>query len=124
MESAESRRSSGADTTGESSRRITVRRRPLARSRDAAARRTARRFATVTATITTNEPAVVRPWSTPARDHHLRGRSAECVLILVAPRAWPTFDDIAELFAGGPDLDWTVDRERIDQQLRTGLGDE
>jgi len=36
----------------------------------------------------------------------------------VIPRAWRTWDDVADLFTGTPDDDWLDDRARIDQELR------
>ena len=39
-------------------------------------------------------------------------------LVPVEPNAWRTFDDIAELFAGPPDTEWTSDRELLDTSLR------
>jgi prevent-host-death family protein len=37
-------------------------------------------------------------------------------LVSVAPRAWRTWNDVAELFAGPTDGDWEHDREQIDQE--------
>ena len=39
-------------------------------------------------------------------------------LVPVRPRAWRTYEEVAELFAGRPDHDWQADRDRIGQQLR------
>jgi prevent-host-death family protein len=39
-------------------------------------------------------------------------------LVPVRPRAWRTYDEVADLFAGRPDPDWDADRDRIGQQLR------
>ena len=39
-------------------------------------------------------------------------------LVPIRPRAWRTYDEIADLFAGHPDPDWETDRDRINQELR------
>jgi prevent-host-death family protein len=39
-------------------------------------------------------------------------------LVPIRPRAWRSYDEIADLFAGRPDPDWAKDRELIDQTLR------
>jgi prevent-host-death family protein len=44
-------------------------------------------------------------------------------LVPLAPRAWQTFDEIADVFGGDADPEWDVDRDRIDQRLATDLGD-
>ena len=44
-------------------------------------------------------------------------------LVPVAPRAWRTYDEVADLFAGRPDPDWPADRDRIGQQLRDPWAD-
>jgi prevent-host-death family protein len=44
------------------------------------------------------------------------GRPA-AVLGPVSPRAWRRWDDVAEIFAGPGDPDWTSDRELVDDSL-------
>lgn len=44
-------------------------------------------------------------------------------LVPIRPRAWRTYDEIADLFAGRPDPDWETDRDRIDQALRDPWAD-
>lgn len=39
-------------------------------------------------------------------------------LVAIAPRAWRTYADIADVFHGPADPDWAADRDRIDQGLR------
>ena len=39
-------------------------------------------------------------------------------LVSIAPRAWRTFAEIADLFRGPADPEWENDRDRIDQQVR------
>lgn len=39
-------------------------------------------------------------------------------LVPIRPRAWRTYDEIADLFAGRADPDWETDRDRIDHALR------
>ena len=39
-------------------------------------------------------------------------------LVPIRPRAWRTYGEIADLFAGRADPDWEADRDRIDQGLR------
>jgi prevent-host-death family protein len=39
-------------------------------------------------------------------------------MVAVAPRAWRSFADIAELFSGRADPGWAADRDRIDQDGR------
>lgn len=39
-------------------------------------------------------------------------------LVPIRPRAWRTYDEIADLFSGRPDPDWEADRDRLDQVLR------
>ena len=39
-------------------------------------------------------------------------------LVPVAPRAWRTYAEVADLFHGPADPDWESDRDQIDQQLR------
>ena len=43
-------------------------------------------------------------------------------LVAIRPRAWRTYAEIADLFAGGPDQDWEADRDRIDGALRDPWG--
>ncbi len=38
-------------------------------------------------------------------------------LVPAAPTRWRRWDDIADLFAGQPDLDWERDRDLIDQSV-------
>ena len=45
-------------------------------------------------------------------------------LVPIRPRAWRTYREIAELFAGRSDPDWETDRERVDQVLRDPWADE
>lgn len=44
-------------------------------------------------------------------------------LVPIRPRAWRTYDEIADLFTGHPDPDWQTDRDRIDQALRDPWAD-
>ena len=44
-------------------------------------------------------------------------------LVPIRPRAWRTYDEIADLFSGRPDPDWETDRDRIDQALRDPWAD-
>jgi prevent-host-death family protein len=44
-------------------------------------------------------------------------------LVPIRPRAWRTYGEIAELFAGRPDPDWETDRDRVDQVLREPWAD-
>ncbi|MGH3277526.1 MAG: type II toxin-antitoxin system Phd/YefM family antitoxin [Trebonia sp.] len=44
-------------------------------------------------------------------------------LVPIRPRAWRTYDEIADLFAGRPDPDWETDRDLIDQTLRDPWAD-
>jgi prevent-host-death family protein len=44
-------------------------------------------------------------------------------LVPVVPRAWRTFHEFADVFSDDADADWDADRDRIDQRLRTDLGD-
>jgi prevent-host-death family protein len=39
-------------------------------------------------------------------------------LVAVAPQAWRSYADVAELFGGRPDPAWEADRARVDQALR------
>jgi prevent-host-death family protein len=39
-------------------------------------------------------------------------------LVPIRPRAWRTYAEIADLFAGRPDPAWEADRDRIDQEMR------
>ena len=39
-------------------------------------------------------------------------------LVPIRPRAWRTYAEIADLFAGRPDLAWKTDRDLVDQELR------
>src|ERR1700754_4417308 len=39
-------------------------------------------------------------------------------LVPIRPRAWRTYDEIADLFGTRPDPDWETDRDRIDQAVR------
>ncbi|GAB2678207.1 type II toxin-antitoxin system Phd/YefM family antitoxin [Nocardia goodfellowii] len=39
-------------------------------------------------------------------------------LVPVAPKTWRRFDEVADLWSGKPDPDWTADRDLIDQSLR------
>lgn len=39
-------------------------------------------------------------------------------LVPVAPRAWRSYDDVAEVFHGPADPEWDSDRDLIDQRLR------
>ena len=39
-------------------------------------------------------------------------------IVPVAPQAWRSFAEIAELFSGRPDPDWVTDRDRVDRQAR------
>ncbi|MQA63944.1 MAG: type II toxin-antitoxin system prevent-host-death family antitoxin [Actinophytocola sp.] len=45
-------------------------------------------------------------------------------LVPIAPQAWRTYDDIADVLQGEPDSDWETDRELIDQRLRDPWTDE
>ena len=36
----------------------------------------------------------------------------------IQPHRWRTWNDIVEVFAGPADVEWTTDRQRIDQSLR------
>jgi prevent-host-death family protein len=38
-------------------------------------------------------------------------------LVPVAPRTWRHMDEVAELFDGPADPDWSVDRDRVDASL-------
>jgi prevent-host-death family protein len=38
-------------------------------------------------------------------------------LIPIAPRAWRSWDDVVDLFAGPPDDAWEQDRQEIDQEI-------
>ena len=38
-------------------------------------------------------------------------------LVPIGPKAWRSYDDVAEVFAAGEDPDWSRDRNRIDQHL-------
>ncbi|MGL5858766.1 MAG: type II toxin-antitoxin system Phd/YefM family antitoxin [Angustibacter sp.] len=44
------------------------------------------------------------------------GRPA-AVLGPISSRSWRTWDEVADVFQGGPDLDWQDDRRRIDGDL-------
>jgi prevent-host-death family protein len=44
-------------------------------------------------------------------------------LVPVRPRAWRSYEDIADLFVGRPDPDWSTDRDRVDQALRDPWAD-
>ena len=44
-------------------------------------------------------------------------------LVPIQPRAWRTYDEIADLFRGRPDPDWETDRDLIDQALRDPWGE-
>lgn len=44
-------------------------------------------------------------------------------LVPMVPSAWRTFDEVADVFGGDADAEWDADRDQIDQQLRTDLGD-
>lgn len=39
-------------------------------------------------------------------------------LVAAVPRAWRSWNDVAELFAGPADLDWSADRDRIAHDVR------
>ena len=39
-------------------------------------------------------------------------------LVPVSPRAWRTWDDVADLFDGPADPQWVSDRQRLDDDLR------
>jgi prevent-host-death family protein len=39
-------------------------------------------------------------------------------LVPIAPRAWRTYAEVADLFRGPADPDWQSDRNQLDQQLR------
>lgn len=39
-------------------------------------------------------------------------------LVPIAPRAWRTYDEVADLFRGPADPDWESDRDQLDQHLR------
>jgi prevent-host-death family protein len=39
-------------------------------------------------------------------------------LVPIAPRAWRTYAEVADLFRGPADPDWERDRDQLDQQLR------
>jgi prevent-host-death family protein len=39
-------------------------------------------------------------------------------LVAVAPRAWRSWDDVANLFTGPADEGWEQDRRLIDQEIR------
>ena len=44
-------------------------------------------------------------------------------LVPVRPRAWRTYEEIADLFTGRPDPDWHADRDRVEQELRDPWAD-
>jgi prevent-host-death family protein len=44
-------------------------------------------------------------------------------LVPVRPRAWRTYDEIADLFTGRPDPGWQADRDSVDQLLRDPWAD-
>lgn len=39
-------------------------------------------------------------------------------LVPIGPRAWRSYDEVADVFGGAEDPDWESDRDLIDQQLR------
>jgi prevent-host-death family protein len=39
-------------------------------------------------------------------------------LVPIAPRSWRSYTDMAEVFNGPVDPEWTADRERVDDALR------
>ncbi|GLZ51749.1 type II toxin-antitoxin system prevent-host-death family antitoxin [Actinomycetospora sp. NBRC 106378] len=45
------------------------------------------------------------------------------VLVPAESRRWRTWADVAEVFDGAQDPDWTADRELIDQEIRDPWGD-
>jgi prevent-host-death family protein len=44
-------------------------------------------------------------------------------LVPIRPRAWRTYEEIADLFTGRPDPDWQADRDRVEQELRDPWAD-
>jgi prevent-host-death family protein len=44
-------------------------------------------------------------------------------LVPIRPRAWRTFDEISDLFAGRPDPAWDADRDHLDHELRDPWAD-
>jgi prevent-host-death family protein len=44
-------------------------------------------------------------------------------LVPIGPKAWRSYDEIADVFAAGEDPDWSRDRDRIDQRLRDPRND-
>jgi prevent-host-death family protein len=38
-------------------------------------------------------------------------------IVPATPRRWQRWDDIADLFAGRPDPDWELDRDRVGQSI-------
>lgn len=39
-------------------------------------------------------------------------------LVPIGPKAWRSYDEIADVFGDADDPDWSRDRDRVDQQLR------
>ncbi|MGH3478807.1 MAG: type II toxin-antitoxin system Phd/YefM family antitoxin [Nocardioidaceae bacterium] len=44
-------------------------------------------------------------------------------LVPIRPKAWRSYDEVADVFAAGEDPDWSRDRDRIGQQLRDPRND-
>lgn len=39
-------------------------------------------------------------------------------MVPIAPQSWRTYPEVAEVFRGATDPDWSADRDRIDDDLR------
>lgn len=45
-------------------------------------------------------------------------------LVPIGPKAWRSYDEIADVFGEAEDPDWSRDRDRLDQQLRAPRTDQ